>query len=447
MERRKGNQIRSIQRELERSQTEAPAELQRQRLTELLLHCREHIPAYAGLLPEPNEIQADPFAALRALPLLNKRTFQADPARYLADNIPSSARIANHTGGSTGQPIHFFMTRPQVEAYEAARWRGLGWYGVTQGSRSVMIWGSPIELSRQAQLKSRLREELLKNRRIFPAYAMQAKQLPKQLREITRYRPEYLYGYASALTAFAQLIRDSGLHWTLPLKVVASTSETLEPWQKELLEQVFHCPVANEYGARDAGILAYSCPEGGLHLTAENCLIEVLDPVTHAPLPMGESGILAVTDLTNLCQPRLRYLLGDIGALSADLCACGRALPLMHHVQGREDDLLLGHDGTLVHGVILGQLLRGIQGIREFQFRQHSPQSATLLLVNDASVDSDTDRWILNQLCKVLPDTRVQIQHVDAIAALASGKRRYAIREFPLPPAAEGAAGFKLSSH
>lgn len=431
MERLKGNQIRNIQRQLEQSQTAAPCEIQRANLTKLLLHCRAHVPAYADCLPSTADIAADPYAALAALPPLCKAVFQAEPARYLADSVPPSARIANHTGGSTGQPVHFFMTRPQVEAYEAARWRGLHWYGITQGSRSVMLWGSPIELSRQARRKSRWAEAALKNRRILSAYALRAQALPKQLRKINRYRPEYLYGYASALTAFAQLLQESGEMCRLPLKAVVSTSETLEPWQKALLEQTFHCPVANEYGARDAGILAYSCPSGGLHITAENCLIEVLDPVTLAPLPVGQTGLLAVTDLKNFCQPRLRYLLGDMGALSAERCACGRALPLLLRVQGREDDLLLGRDGTLVHGNAVGQLLRGVAGIRAFQFRQHTPESATLLLTGTPP-DAEALARILAQLHTLLPDTQVRVTYAADIPPTASGKRRYAIREFPL---------------
>ena len=89
------------------------------------------------------------------------------------------------------------------------------------------------------------------------------------------------------------------------------------------------CPVANEYGARDAGILAYTCPSGGIHIIAENCIIEVLDPVTYEPVPNGQSGMLAITNLTNYVQPRLRYMLGDMGTLSTEECCCGRRLPLV----------------------------------------------------------------------------------------------------------------------
>ena len=433
MEKRKGNKIREIQRALEKSQYEDVAALQRERLTELLLHCKAHVPAYESVLPDEDTIRQDPYAALRCVQPLAKRTFQTEAEAHLADNVPQSARIANCTGGSTGEPVRFFMTRAQVESYEAARWRGLGWYGITQGSRSVMLWGSPIELSKQAQLKNRLKESLLKNRRILSAYNLTEQDLTKHVRFLERYKPEYLYGYATILTAFAQMLENAHITPHLSLKAVVSTSETLEKWQEKLLSRVFRCPVANEYGARDAGILAYTCPEGGIHITAENCVIEVLDPVTHEPVPDGTSGILAITDLTNYVQPRLRYLLGDMGTLSPASCPCGRNLPLLTHIDGREDDLLIGSNGTLVHGNIIGQLLRPLDGLRAFQFRQHDAQNATLYLVKSEQNGLPDENLIRGLLAKALPDVAVNITCVSQIQPTASGKMRYAIRECALP--------------
>ena len=109
----------------------------------------------------------------------------------------------------------------------------------------------------------------------------------------------------------------------------AQQAGSAEKWQEDLIARVFDCPVANEYGAHDAGILAYTCPSGGIHITAENCILEVLDPVTYEPVPNGQSGVLAITDLTNYVQPRLRYMLGDMGTLSTEECCCGRRLPLV----------------------------------------------------------------------------------------------------------------------
>lgn len=433
MEYKKGNRVRARLSALQSSQfSPLLPTLQQQSLTELLLYCAAHVPAYRRLELSPQEIREDPYGVLRRqIPTLKKIDFQQQPEAYLSDAVAPAHRIANCTGGSTGEPTRFFMTRAQVESYEAARWRGLSWHGITPGSRCVMLWGNPVELSAQQQRRQRIRERLLKNRRAFSAYALDEQRAASDLRQMQRYRPEYLYGYATALTAFAQMLQQNRLQPQLSLKAIVSTSETLSDAQARLLSQVFSCPVVNEYGARDAGILAYTCPCGQLHISAENCLIEVLDPVRLTPLPPEQTGLLAVTDLHSRAQPRLRYLLGDVGRLADTPCPCGRALPVLAALEGREDALLVGAGGALIHGNLIGQLLRPLPGIQSFQFRQHSPGAASLLLVPLPGTTPDTEA-ILSLLHQHLPSISVRLEQVSRIPLSPSGKVRYAIREFPL---------------
>ena len=175
MERFRGNQIRVKTEHLrtsERLSAEQLREMQSRKLAALLKHCAEHVPAYHALGWDVQEIQRDPFAFLTSIPVLPKAAFQAAPENYLSDDANPAMLIPNRTGGSTGEPVHFYMTRGQVEAYEAARWRGLSWFGITPGSRCVMIWGNPIELTQNAQRKYQLRERMLKNRIIVSAYQL-----------------------------------------------------------------------------------------------------------------------------------------------------------------------------------------------------------------------------------------------------------------------------------
>ena len=432
MEQRKGNRIRFFTKQLQESEKLAPQELralQESKLKELLLHCADHVPAYAGL--DRAAIEADPFAALQSIPPLDKKTFRADPDSFIALNAPASSLIANKSGGSTGSPVHFYMDRNQVEQYEAARWRGLGWYGITNGSRSVMVWGSSIELSPEARKAHDREDKWLKNREVLSAYELNEEDGQKYIDYLNSYKPEYLYGYSTALTAFAKAIEKAGKEkLRIRLKAIVTTSETLFPWQAEYLGKVFGCPVGNEYGARDAGILAYSCPCGGMHVTAENAILEVLDPKTLQPLPQGSDGILAITDLTNRVQPRLRYMVGDTGTLLAGSCRCGRTLPLMKAPEGREDELLVAEGGRLVHGNFANQIIRDYPQVSGFQLIQHTPKTATLKLAGDpAVIPADA---IVSLISANLPGVSIQTEFVDAIAPAPSGKIRYSIREFDL---------------
>lgn len=78
---------------LEKSQYEDVAALQRERLTELLLHCKAHVPAYESVLPDEDTIRQDPYAALRCVQPLAKRTFQTEAEAHLADNVPQSRAL------------------------------------------------------------------------------------------------------------------------------------------------------------------------------------------------------------------------------------------------------------------------------------------------------------------------------------------------------------------
>ena len=432
MEKRKGNRIRFFTKQLQESEKLAPQELralQESKLKELLLHCADNVPAYAGL--DRAAIEADPFTALQSIPPLDKKTFRAVPDSFIAPNAPASSLIANKSGGSTGSPVHFYMDRNQVEQYEAARWRGLGWYGITNGSRSVMVWGSSIELSPEARKAHDREDKWLKNREVLSAYELNEDDGQKYVDYLNSYKPEYLYGYSTALTAFAKAIEKAGKeNLRIRLKAIVTTSETLFPWQAEYLGKVFGCPVGNEYGARDAGILAYSCPCGGMHVTAENAILEVLDPKKLQPLPQGSDGILAITDLTNRVQPRLRYMVGDTGTLLAGSCRCGRTLPLMKAPEGLEDALLVAEGGRLVHGNFANQIIRDYPQVSGFQLIQHTPKTATLKLAGDpAVIPADA---IVSLISANLPGVSIQTEFVDTIAPAPSGKIRYSIREFDL---------------
>ena len=432
MERRKGNQIRFFTKQLQESET-LPAEqlraMQEKKLKELLLHCADNVPAYQGL--DKAQIVADPFAALQSIPALDKKTFRENPDAYVALNVPAASLIPNKSGGSTGSPVHFYMDRQQVEQYEAARWRGLSWYGITNGSRSVMVWGSSIELSPEARKAHDREDKWLKNREVMSAYELNENDGQKYVDYLNSYKPEYLYGYSTALTAFAKAIEKAGKEkLKIRLKAIVTTSETLFPWQAEYLKQVFDCPVGNEYGARDAGILAYSCPCGGMHVTAENAILEVLDPKTLQPLPEGSDGILAITDLTNRVQPRLRYMVGDTGTLLPGKCSCGRTLPLMKAPEGREDALLVAEGGRLVHGNFANQIIRDYPVVNGFQLIQHTPETATLKLAGDsAAIPAEK---IVSLISANLPGVSIETEFVDSIAPAPSGKIRYSIREFDL---------------
>ncbi len=143
MEKYKGNQIRYNISELQQSQKLKQYQLRRmqnEKLKKLLLECIAHVSAYQSFANLRNHIESDALNALSNFPVLDKKTYRKNPNAYLNQTVSKNHLIANRTGSSTGEPVRFFIDRSTVEYYEAARWRGLSWWGISPGSRSVMIW-------------------------------------------------------------------------------------------------------------------------------------------------------------------------------------------------------------------------------------------------------------------------------------------------------------------
>ncbi len=145
-----------------------------------------------------------------------------------------------------------------------------------------------------------------------------------------------LFGYPSALARIARQADARGIGLgDAGIKVAFVTAERLYDDQRDDIARVFGCRVANGYGSRDAGFIAHECPAGGMHITAEDIVVEVIG-ADGQPLPAGESGEIVVTHLATSEFPFIRYRTGDVARLVAGAtCACGRSLPLLTDIQGR----------------------------------------------------------------------------------------------------------------
>lgn len=103
----------------------------------------------------------------------------------------------------------------------------------------------------------------------------------------------------------------------------------------DTVHRAWGAEVFEHYGMTETCFgLAVGCSPGSkLHIRNDDFYIEILDPVTKKPLPEGDWGIVTVTTLNSEAMPLLRYMTGDVGALSP--CSCGLAMPALTGIKGR----------------------------------------------------------------------------------------------------------------
>lgn len=419
----------AARRQLEQSQwwpTERLQQFQLQRLRALLAEAGRAVPYYRELFARLafDPAQVNGVAELARLPLLDKPTIRAHTEALKHPQAQGLARF--NTGGSSGEPLVFFIGRERVSHDVAAKWRATRWWGVDIGDPEIVVWGSPIELGAQDRVRQ-WRDALMRTE-LLPAFAMSEAMLDGFIARIRSRRPRMLFGYPSALSHIARHAEQRGVRMNdLGVRVAFVTSERLYDDQRAQISRVFGCPVANGYGGRDAGFIAHQCPEGGMHITAEDIVLELVDAEGRA-VPPGQPGEIVITHLATRDFPFIRYRTGDVAVLDTAPCRCGRGLPMLKEIQGRTTDFVVATDGTVLHGLALIYILRDMAGVKGFKVIQNDLQHTTVLLVADAAFPADGERTIVEGFRRRLgAGVQVDVQRVEAIAPEKSGKFRYIV--------------------
>jgi phenylacetate-CoA ligase len=415
------------QREFERTQflpAEELRQLQWRRLRALLTHAHDQCPFYrerlerAGL--DPGDLRGP--EDLRALPPLEKRDLQQQGERMVARDWPRDDLIRNQTGGSTGTPVTFYLSRDRKCSRAAATLRHNRWAGWEVGDRAAVIWGAPRDRP-AGGWRSRLRGLLLADPLWLDTAALSEETLAAFHAALWRTRPRVIQAYARAAVLFARYLEASGLRVPAPHSLVTS-AEVLEDDERALLERAFGCPVFNRYGCREVSVVASECPaQAGLHVMAEGLYLEIETPA--GPAAPGQMGSVLVTDLLNGAMPLIRYRIGDLAAWAPGECPCGRSLPRLERVAGRVTDFLVGGDGRLVSGVYLATYVVAQRpSLGQVQIHQDRPGALVYRLKPGPAFDPEADRRYLEDATRAHlgPRAEAAVEVVAELPAAPSGK-------------------------
>jgi len=428
----RGTSTLSSLRELQESQwwdADRIAELQAYRLQSLIHHAYEYVPFYrrymreAGLTAERIQSPAD----LHLLPVLTRADVRSQSAELSSDYVPGGHTVVARTGGSTGEPLKFVSTPLDRFSRGFARsLRAQEWAGYQLGDR-LLVLAEPWEWrSSRRKLMSGLAHRMQRTRR-WTADDMSVERLEAMVRQIERSRIQFLSGFPSALYLLALHLRDRG---TPPLDIrgIVTGGEPLYEHQRDVMSDTFGVVPLSKYSSNEILDIACQCGAGdGYHVAAEDVIMEILDESGNV-LPRGQVGKVVVTNLHNYAMPFIRYELGDTGALSNRACKCGRGLPLLSDITGRQSDVLVTPDGRRVPGIALPWSYLADLGVRQIQIAQERRDLVRVRVVLEAFVAPDSAGGILTSIRSrygaILGEAvEVVVEVVDEIPATSRGKR------------------------
>lgn len=434
---RRGTRVPFYLMQQERSQWYPPEKLKRlqwAKLNRLLNHAHKNVPYYRKLFCDlnlnPSDIKG--LEDLQRLPVLTKRELQNNLESLKARNFKKHEFFMNSSGGSTGEPVFFYHHKEKVAKQEAAVLRHDRWAGWRVGKRKACLWGARRDTKPNQGLRKKVKEFFMNRNLVLDAFDMSQQKMLVYAKELKDLRPHIILAYTSAIYSFAYFLNENNIGGIRPEAIIAS-AETLYPHQRELIESTLKCPIFNRYGGREVGIIASECSgHNGLHINAENLIVEVIKE--GKPAKRGQPGDIIVTDLTNYAMPFIRYNTDDLGVLSNRQCKCGRGLPLLEKVVGRQVDVFRTKDG----GVVTPEFFIHYVGvvfnkgyISNLQIIQKALDHIIIrVVVKDQELFNKYKGKIEASIRDVMgPDCRIDWKFIDKIPPSPSGKFRYTISE------------------
>jgi phenylacetate-CoA ligase len=384
-------------------------------------HAKVNVPYYKDRLGEINSIDD-----LNKLPFLTKENIKENIDQLKAKNFSENRFQKDATSGSTGASLYFF-TDAQNYLKKAVNYRGDSWAGAKYGSKSLYLWGAERDISRNKSLKIQLKERFFKRRKILSTYYMSDKDVSTYLNELNDYKPSLLVSYPSPLYRVASFAKEYEIA-VFPPKGIVTSAETLFPFQRKLIEEIFGSHIFNRYGSREFGHIASECEfHKGLHLNQDNLIVEIIDSNGKNCSP-GEVGEIVITDLYNYVFPFIRYRIGDLGILSNEKCKCGRNLALLESVEGRVFDLIMGLNGNVVGGTYWTLLKYKISGWQKFQIIQETLGDLHIIVENNKEIEDGFKEKLIDIIKEKLGENMsISVVIIDKIPETKTGKHRWII--------------------
>ncbi|MBP7212684.1 MAG: phenylacetate--CoA ligase family protein [Anaerolineaceae bacterium] len=393
---------------------------QNQELKKLIPIVYREVPMYRKLYDEAGiDIESiSTIEQLSGLPIVTKQVLRDNFPEY--STRPTGQKVYEvKTSGSTGANLILYEDHATAGWYRASFMLALEWSGWRMGDAHLQT-GMTLERGLERKLK-----DILMKCHYFSAFDLSNEMIDMILSELEKYNLKFLWGYPESIALIARRAKERNFKHTL--KSVATWGDSLTPPQRAVIEEVFATQVFDTYGTAEGIQIAAQCEMGNYHLQSFDGVLEILDDNGDEVSP-GEVGRVVVTRFHPGASPLVRYEVGDL-AMKANShnCSCGRKLPILGGIRGRQSDLIITPEGNRLIVHFFTGILEHFAAIRSFQVIQESIESIRILIVPVPGAEVNHDAVVHALREKGIGSLIVSIEEVGEIPLTKAGKRKFVI--------------------
>ena len=273
------------------------------------------------------------------VPILRRPEAQACNDELHAGDLPPAVGSVRklRTSGSSGRHLDFFRTQLSDASGMALFERMLEWHGFDRSARLCWIRIGEGEVAGHGWSLANPEAERFELSKSLPSSTA--------LQWLADRKPRYLMAPPSVVDALVHESRRSALR--VRIEKILVTSETPVEGLADAVLRAFGAALIDSYGTREIGPIAVDCPDcaGVKHVPSETIRVEIVTPDGRLAEP-GETGSVIVSSFYNYGTPLIRYDVGDMAVRGLAQCRCGRTLPTLAAVLGRQNQLFVRRDGS-----------------------------------------------------------------------------------------------------
>ncbi|MEM4407440.1 MAG: hypothetical protein QXI19_01710 [Candidatus Caldarchaeum sp.] len=386
--------------------------IQGEKLVSLMHHAYDKVPFYREVMQE-KQLKPSDFSDLNALtqlPIIDKKFVKQHAHDLLALDWQAWKPTKARSGGTTGNPLELWVGRRAWNMEWAQHWRFFHWAGYHFDDLCLVVRPMPL-LSAGVWYFSYRNKQL-----IYTGGALSTERILDIFDKMRETKARVLLTYPSVLRVLSRFALTNGLKPST-LRTIITASETFLPEDRALSQQVFRAPIYDWYGQGEHITMAAQCEHGNYHLSMEYS-------ITETTTSCGE-GYLIGTCLDNYAMPMIRYQTDDlVSEISSELCRCGRGLPYLRYIKGKQGDGIVTPSGAYISPSVLYQCVFDLPQVGGVQFIQEETDSLRVLIVPTESYTEREQRLLEQRLGAVFAGEKmfVAIQLVDAIEPTERGK-------------------------
>lgn len=407
-------------------------EYQNEKLRDIIAHAYESVPYYNKLFKNMNLVPEDIKTKkdLYKLPIMTKKDITSNFNDLISNKHRRQELKVGHTSGTTGSPLGILWDRNVEIAANAILWRHRRWAGFEFGDRYATLLGRVIVPLHKNKYPFH-RKNLPWNQYLFSSFHLNEDNIKYYFDTFDKHNIRFLEAYPSTAFILAEYLKKHDLFYNM--KAIVTSSETLLPLQREVIEERFKCKVFDYYGMAERVMFSGECEaHSGHHIDMEFGITEILDDHNNG-IPDGNSGRLVLTGLHNYGMPLIRYDIGDVSAFKIGKCSCGRKLVLLENIATKAEDIVVTKEGRLISSSILTHPFKPLHNIEKSQILQEDYEHLVIKIVKKPGYTDDDTKQLCEGIQKRIgQQINISVEFVSDIPRGANGKYRWVISKVPI---------------